>query len=99
MWTIIKDFLSGKKVMYAVLTFAVETILGYVRTRFPDVTLPSTEQVLALGAGLIACHTLTDVVAIVKDAIVAYAQTPKPATDLLKSVTSAMTAALDAKPK
>jgi hypothetical protein len=100
MWAIIKDFLSGKKIMYAALTFVVEAILGYARARWPDVTLPSSDQILALGAGLIACHTLTDVVAIIKDAVVAYLQTPKPASSLMQSVTSALTGALkEAAPK
>jgi hypothetical protein len=94
MWAFIKDFMSGKKLTYALLTLAIEAVLGFLRSRFPDITLPSTDQILALGAGLIACHTLTDVTAIIKDAVLAYLQTPKPASGIAESIASALTGAL-----
>jgi hypothetical protein len=94
MWAFIKDFMSGKKLAYAALTFAVETVMGFLRSRFPDVTLPSTDQVLALGMGLIGCHTLTDLTALIKDAVLAYLQTPKPASGVAESIASAFKMAL-----
>ena len=94
MWALIKGFLSGKKVTYTLFTLAIEAVLGFVRSRWPDITLPSTDQILALGAGLIACHTLTDVTALVKDAVLAYLQTPKPASGVAESIASALTGAL-----
>jgi hypothetical protein len=73
----ILGFFSKTKVAMMLLTAVLEGALAIARAKWPNATLPSAEQVLALGGGLIACHTVTDVVALIKDAILAYAQTPR----------------------
>ena len=60
---------TKSKLGYTLLTMAVEAVLAYFKSAHPDWTLPSAGQILALGGGLIACHTITDVVHLVTDAI------------------------------
>jgi hypothetical protein len=77
MLTWLKDILTGKKLFYTIATIALSSALGALKSAHPDWVIPSSDQVIALGAGLIGCHTITDVIAIVKDAITAYKSTPK----------------------
>ena len=89
-------FFSKTKVMMVLLTALLTAVRAIVHAQWPDVTLPSPEQVLALGGGLIACHTFTDVVALARDAVLAYLQTPKtsPASDISEAIKGVMSAAL-----
>jgi len=64
-----------RKLLYALITAGLEGLRAAVHAAHPDWTLPTTDQVLAMGAGLIACHTLTDVVHLIADAIAAWRQT------------------------
>jgi len=52
---------AKSKLGYALLTAA----LAGLKVSHPDWPLPSAEQLLAGGAALIACHTVTDIFATV----------------------------------
>lgn len=66
-----------RKIKIAVATMVVEAARSFVAAKFPDLTLPSTDQIIQFGLMLIGAHTVTDVFAIIKDGIVAYSQTKK----------------------
>ena len=62
-------FLATATFGMPIAVLALVAVLAYFKSAHPDWTLPSAGQILALGGGLIACHTITDVVHLVTDAI------------------------------
>ena len=58
----------ARKAVYALATI----IFAGIKVKWPEAPLPEVDLVVDLGFALLATHTLTDVVAILKAAVVEY---------------------------
>lgn len=70
---LLKNIFFSRKAIYAL----VALILSAAGAAFPDAPLPSTELVTDVAMALLATHTLTDVAAILKEAVLEYLKQKK----------------------
>lgn len=57
-----------RKVTYAAAILAIDAARAWTNARYPNLVLPTSQEIWLLGVSLIGAHTITDVVAILKDA-------------------------------
>jgi len=55
-----------RKVQYAVATAVTTALMGIIKSKWPDLELPTTPQIVGLGASIIGGHAITDVAAVLK---------------------------------